>query len=108
MTWTGGLSKVRRGMRRLRQLFHDSGRASVATNAGWLYLDQGLRAVIALLAFSAVTRYLGPEQYGWLAYAAVFPALCMPLSTLGLEYVVVQELVRPPDQQNRILATASI
>lgn len=108
LTWTGGLSKVRRGMRRLRQLFHDNGRASVAANAGWLYLDQGLRAVIALLAFSAVTRYLGPEQYGLLAYAAVFPALFLPLATVGLDYVVVQELVRRPDQQNRIMATASL
>ena len=60
------------------------------------------------VAFSAVTRHLGPEQYGILAYAAAFPALFLPLATLGLDYVVVQELVRRPGQRGQILATAAL
>lgn len=95
-------------MMRLLKLFSGSPHAAVVSNAGWLYLDQGLRAVIALVAFSAITRHLGPEQYGILAYAVAFPALFLPLATLGLDYVVVQELVCRPGQRGQILATASL
>ncbi|MES2696146.1 MAG: flippase [Verrucomicrobiota bacterium] len=80
---------------------------SVFSNVLWLYADQGLRAVIALMAFSAVTRYLGPEQFGVLSYAVAFPAMFLPLASLGLEFVVVQELVRRPTERMAILATAA-
>lgn len=94
-------------MRSLLHIIFANRHVSLAANVGWLYLDQGLRAVIGLVAFSAVTRYLGPEQYGILAYAAAFPALFLPLATVGLDYVVVQELVRRPGQRPQILASAA-
>lgn len=82
--------------------------SDVLINAGWLYLDQGLRAVVVLVAFSAMTRHLGPESYGVLSYAVAFSALFLPLATLGLDYVVVQELVRRPFDQEKILGTAAL
>ncbi len=79
----------------------------VLVNAGWLYLDHGVRAVLSLTAFSAVARHLGPEGYGVLGFAVAFPALFLPFATLGLDFVVVQELVRRPSDRDRILATAT-
>ena len=81
---------------------------NVLANAAWLYLDQALRAVLVLVAFSAVTRHLGPEGYGVLSYAVAFPALFLPFATLGLDYVVVQELVRRPADRRKILGTAAL
>lgn len=80
----------------------------VVVNAGWLYLDQGLRAIFMLVTFSAVTRYLGPGGFGVLSYAVAFPALFLPWATLGLDYVVVQELVRRPADRQKILGTAAL
>lgn len=78
----------------------------VMANAGWLYLDHGVRAVLSLTAFSAVARHLGPDGYGLLSFSAAIPALFLPFASLGLDFVVVQELVRRPAERDRILATA--
>lgn len=90
---------------RFSRLVGSSG-GRVMVNAGWLYFDHGVRAVLSLTAFSAVARHLGPEGYGLLSYAAAFPALFLPFASLGLDFVVVQELVRRPAERDRILATA--
>jgi O-antigen/teichoic acid export membrane protein len=80
----------------------------VLANAGWLYLDQGIRGVFSLVAFSFVARHLGPEQYGVLSFALAFPALFLPMATLGLDFVVVKELVRRPGDTEKILGTAAL
>lgn len=79
----------------------------VLTNALWLYADQGVRLAMALITFSMVARYLGPEGYGVLAFATAFPAVFLPLAKLGLDFVVVQALVRRPQEKAGIMATAA-
>lgn len=74
-------------------------------NTGWLYLDQVIRAVVVLVAFGAVARHLGPEQFGRLSYAVAFAGVFLPLAVIGLDYVVVMELVRNRSAEKIILAT---
>ncbi len=64
--------------------------------------------MFSLVAFSVVARHLGPEQYGVLSFATAFPALFLPVAALGLDYVVVQELVRRPGDTSKILGTAAL
>lgn len=78
----------------------------VAANAGWLYADQILRAVVGLVVFSLVARSLGPEQFGVLSYALAFPAIFVPLAGLGLEHVIIRDFVRHPGQREQVFATA--
>jgi PST family polysaccharide transporter len=53
-----------------------------------------------------VARYLRPGPFGILNYAFAFAGLFIPLSYLGMDGIVVRNLVRDPLQKDRILGTA--
>jgi len=78
----------------------------VISNAGWLFADRFFRMGVGLFVGVWVARYLGPEQYGILNYAIAFVGLFSVLSTLGLDNIVVRELVKHPERQNEILGSA--
>lgn len=75
----------------------------IISNTGWLFGDRILRMGVGLFVGVWVARYLGPEQYGILNYALAFVGLFSVLSTLGLDDIVVRELVKYPKRQNEIL-----
>ena len=77
----------------------------IITNTGWLFADKILRMGVGLFVGVWVARYLGPEQYGILNYALAFVGLFSVLSTLGLDGIVVRELVKYPERQNEILGS---
>ncbi len=78
----------------------------VVPNIGWLLADRALRMALSLVVGTWIARYLGPDQFGLLSYALSFAALFAPLATLGLERVVVRELVSTPEHAPEILGTA--
>jgi O-antigen/teichoic acid export membrane protein len=53
-----------------------------------------------------VVRYLGPERFGVLSYALSFVGLFTAISALGLDGVVVRNLVEKPEQKDVILGAA--
>jgi PST family polysaccharide transporter len=55
-----------------------------------------------------MARKLGPEQYGVLSYAVSFPGIFLPLAMLGLDYVIVRDLVLRPQEQAAILGTSAM
>lgn len=65
-----------------------------------------LRMVIALFVGIYVARYLGPEQFGTLSYAASFAGLFSALAMLGLDGVVIRELVKDESRRDELLGTA--
>ena len=75
-------------------------------NTGWLFAENILRLAVALLVNIWVTRYLGPEQFGLLSYAVAFVALFSPLALLGLDFIVVRNIVRAPASRDEILGSA--
>lgn len=66
----------------------------VADNAFWLLMDRALRMVLGLLVGIWVARYLGPDQFGLFNYVASVVALCASLSQLGLDDIVVRDLLQ--------------
>ena len=67
-------------------------------NSFWLFCDQILRMVAGLLVGVWMARYLGPERYGWLNYAIAAVGVVSAFTSLGLNAVVVRELVRAPGE----------
>ncbi len=67
-----------------------------------------IRMGLSLLVSIYVVRYLGPERFGILSYALSFVGLFTAISGLGLDGVVVRNLVEKPEQRNVILGTAFI
>lgn len=75
-------------------------------NTGWLFVDKIVRLGIGLFLNVWIARYLGPETFGNLSYALSFVALFAALSGLGLDGVVVREIVRSPADRDEILGSA--
>ncbi|WP_349676625.1 MULTISPECIES: flippase [unclassified Methylophaga] len=75
-------------------------------NTTWLMAERLLRVVIGLFVGIWVARYLGPAQFGLYNYAQSFVFLFSVISTLGLDGVVVRELVNDDTKRNILLGTA--
>ncbi len=78
----------------------------VLINTFWLFADRILRMGMGLLVGVWVARYLGPEQFGTMNYATAFVGLFSAIGSLGLNGIVVRDLVREPENANTILGTA--
>ena len=76
------------------------------TNTGWLLGDKILRLGVGLLVGVWIARYLGPEQFGLMNYAMALVALFGAVASLGLNGIVVRDLVRNPAGVNTTLGTA--
>ena len=80
----------------------------ILTNIGWLSGDRVLRMGMGLIVGAWVARYLGPQQFGLLNYATAFVALFAVLASLGLDQIVVRDIVRKPTYRDKILGTTLI
>ena len=80
----------------------------IVDNIGWLFFDKVLRLVVGLAIGVWVARYLGPSDYGLLNYAISFVALFASLALLGLNNIVVRDLVMNPADRDAILGTSFI
>jgi O-antigen/teichoic acid export membrane protein len=81
---------------------------NVVSNTGWLFAEKMVRMGVSLFVGVWVARFLGPEQFGYLSYALAFVCLFSAIAGLGLDGIVVRELVRDPSGKCEILGTAFV
>lgn len=81
---------------------------SIIGNSSWLLADKALRMSVGLIVGVWLARYLGPEQYGLWNFAIVFAGLFSVFAELGLDGIVIRELVKRPESRNKILGSAFI
>ena len=62
--------------------------------------------VVQLFVGIYVARYLGPERFGLLSYANSYVGIFTAIAILGLDGIVVRELVKSPDQRDTLLGTS--
>jgi PST family polysaccharide transporter len=79
----------------------------IANNFSWLMVDRLGRLGIALVVGVWVARYLGPSDFGRLNYALAVVGIAASIVPLGLDAIVVRELVRNHTGQARLLSTAA-
>lgn len=82
--------------------------SKVAVNASWLMADKVLRMGVGLAVTIWLARYLGPEEFGALNYALAFVAIFAAVSGLGLDGIVVRNLVATPAHQVEIVGTTLV
>ena len=75
------------------------------TNTSWLLAERITRLVISFVVNIYVIRYLGPNDFGLLSYAISFAALFATLSTLGLDSLIIRELVKEPGKRDTYLGS---
>ncbi len=71
-----------------------------------MFAEQILRMVAGLLVGIWVARYLGSEQFGVFSYAIAFASLFSSIAKLGLDGIVVRDLVKEPELRDVYLGTA--
>lgn len=77
-------------------------------NTGWLFFDKILRMGVGLFVGVWVARYLGPELFGAFNFAIAFVALFGAFASLGLDGIVVRDIVREPERKFEILSSTFI
>jgi O-antigen/teichoic acid export membrane protein len=91
-----------------RRIKHRPNLVRIVDNIGWLFLDKILRMGLGLFVTVLVARYLGPEQFGLLTFALAVVGLFGTLAALGLNGIVVRDLVRHPRSAEITLGTAAV
>lgn len=82
------------------------GLRKILGNLGWLFAERLLTMIVAFGVGVYVIKYLGPENFGKLSYSTSFVALFGAISGLGLNGIVVRNLVQEEKANPEILGTA--
>ena len=75
-------------------------------NTSWVFVEKIIRFTVGLFVGVWVARYLGPERFGLLTYAQSFVGLFTIIASLGLNGIVVRELVKNNNLNDEIIGTA--
>jgi O-antigen/teichoic acid export membrane protein len=75
-------------------------------NTSWLFGEKVLRIVVGIFVGVWIARYLGPERFGLFSYAQSFAGLFVVIANLGLDGIIVRELVKNESRRDEIIGTA--
>ncbi|MHA2939801.1 flippase [Vibrio sp. RC27] len=95
-------------LEQLKDLKEHKGFEKYFKNTSWLFVEKTLRIVVGLFIGIWVARYLGPEKFGLFSYAQSFVGLFSAIATLGLDSIVIRELVKDENQRDKLLGTAFV
>lgn len=87
---------------------HHPNMLTILGNTGWLFFDRIVRMGMGVFVGVWVARYLGPQQFGLLNYALAVVSLFTAVASLGLNNIVVRDLVQNPQAANPTLGTAFV
>ncbi|NMD70178.1 flippase [Bacillus sp. DNRA2] len=74
-------------------------------NTGWIVGERVFQMSLSIIVGMLTARYLGPSDFGIINYTASFTAFFTSICSLGLEGVIVKELVEDPEEEGRIIGT---
>lgn len=77
----------------------------VVKNAGWLIFGKLANMVLAFVVGIFAARYLGPNRYGLINYAAAYASFFASLCTLGINSVIVKNFADHPEQEGETIGT---
>src|SRR5436190_4882171 len=78
----------------------------IAANSFWLLSDKLLRMFVTLFVTFFLARYLSVDQFGKLNNAIAYAALFGAFASLGLDSIVVRDIVRFPEKKDSVIGTS--
>ena len=75
-------------------------------NTSWMLFERLLRIIAGLFVGIYVARYLGPENFGVLSYVLAIASIVAGLVGLGMNSILVRELVNLPEKKRVVMGTA--
>jgi O-antigen/teichoic acid export membrane protein len=91
---------------KIQNLLSHGGFRRYSANTAWLFAEQILRMIAGFLVGVWVARYLGPEKFGIFSYSLAFVSLFGGIAKLGLDGIVVRDLVKEPKKREVYLGTS--
>jgi len=90
---------------KLKQIQNHEGFMKYLKNTSWLFGGRILRIILGLFVGIWLARYLGPEQFGNFSYVLSFVGLFTAFATLGLDGIVIRELVKDESRRDELIGT---
>ena len=79
---------------------------SVANNAFWIISIQVVKSLLGMIISMFTARFLGPSNFGLINYASAIVAFVAPIMYLGLNNILVQEVVNNPQKEGEVLGSS--
>ena len=80
----------------------------IVKNASWIIICKVINALLGLVVSMFTARYLGPSNSGLINYAASLVAFVSPIMLLGINEILVAEIVSDPENAGEILGSSII
>lgn len=97
----GKISSIINSIKKLKQ-------KKVARNTMWIMAERIVQMAISLVVGVISARYLGPSNYGILNYGTSLVTLFTAICQLGLESVIIKELIEKRNENGTIIGTALV
>ena len=88
-----------------KKAWEHKGLRHYGANTIWLFAEKAVRMAVGFTVGIYVARQLGPSKYGLLNYAIAFVGIFSVIAGLGLDSIVVRELVKYPEKRDKILGS---
>ncbi len=88
--------------------FSQGGVRKYMANTSWLVMDKVIRIMVGLVVGVWVARYLGPDDFGKLNFVSAFVGLFLPFAKLGIDGILVRDIVRYPSNSKTLLGSALV
>ena len=95
-------------LEKLKSLKNHQGFIKYFKNISWLFAEKVLKIISELFLGIWVARYLGPENFGLLSYSQSYAGLFMVIAPLGLNAIIVRELVKDESKRDYLLGTSFV
>lgn len=80
-------------------------KSKVLNNISWLIGARVIQMIFSFFVGILTARYLGPNNYGLINYGAVYTGIFSSICSLGLNSIVVKELIDKKESQGETLGT---
>lgn len=77
-------------------------------NTSWLFFERIVGMAVTFFVGVYVARYLGSTNFGLLSYAGSFVGLFSAITALGLDSILVRELVKDEKRRDELLGTTFV
>ncbi|MBR2550837.1 MAG: flippase [Clostridiales bacterium] len=80
----------------------------ILSNSVWVIIQHIYSMLTSLTVVALIARHLGPSDYGLINYCASLIAMFTTLSGLGLDNLIVSEIIRSPGKEGGYLGSALV
>lgn len=80
----------------------------ILSNSVWMIIQHMYSMLTSLIIVALIARHLGPSDYGLINYCASVITIFTTLAGLGLENLIVSEIIKNPDREGGYLGTALV